>query len=239
MAREQSLNEPRFAGNPRDPLAAGTLDHRETQSHPDPAEGGADIAKKQRSMQRHKFQGFSGLWIGPPPTHAARRRSRSASQSSIPPAIATTGNITTLTRNQPKCASMPPEMNEPTAMVPKMQKSLNACTLLRSSGRCGSVTIVVAPTRVKFHPMPSSTSAVQKCVTVMPEKPTAADRNSSARPRATMRVTPKRRMSEPVKKLGAYIENTCHWMPSVASDTDSPQSTIASGAEVIIRFISA
>jgi hypothetical protein len=54
------LNEPRFAGNPRDPIAAGRI-MKETQSHPDPAESGAHIAKKQRSMQRRKFQGFSGL----------------------------------------------------------------------------------------------------------------------------------------------------------------------------------
>ena len=40
-------------------------------------------------------------------------------------------------------------------------------------------------------------------------------------------------------KLGAYIASTCHWMPSVAFATEWPQSNIASGAEVIIRFISA
>ena len=54
-----------------------------------------------------------------------------------------------------------------------------------------------------------------------------------------IRKTPKRTISIPVKKLGAYIASTCHWMPSAASPTEWPQSTMASGADVIIRFISA
>ena len=54
-----------------------------------------------------------------------------------------------------------------------------------------------------------------------------------------MRSTPKRTISAPVKKLGAYIASTCHWMPSVASVTEWPQPTMASGAEVITRFIMA
>jgi hypothetical protein len=31
-----------------------------------------------------------------------------------------------------------------------------------------------------------------------------------ARPKPVMRKTPKRAISEPVKKLGAYIASTCH-----------------------------
>ena len=54
-----------------------------------------------------------------------------------------------------------------------------------------------------------------------------------------MRSTPKRAISAPVKKLGAYIASTCHWMPSVASVTEWPQPTMASGAEVITMFIMA
>ncbi len=56
---------------------------------------------------------------------------------------------------------------------------------------------------------------------------------------AVMRITPKRAASEPVKKLGPYIAKTCHWMPRVASVTEWPQPTMASGAEVISRFITA
>src|ERR1043166_5234535 len=67
--------------------------------------------------------------------YAIRGRSRNASHASMTPAAATTGSITRLTRYQPKWASIAPETNEPIAMVPKMRKSLKACTLVRSSGR--------------------------------------------------------------------------------------------------------
>ena len=60
---------------------------------------------------------------------------------------------------------------------------------------------------------------------------------SRPRPSAVTRSTPKRAISVPVTKLGAYIASTCHWMPSVASVTEWPQPTMASGAEVIIMFI--
>ena len=50
-------------------------------------------------------------------------------------------------------------------MVPKIRKSLNAWTLLRSSGRWHWVTSVVAPMKAKFQPTPSSTSPIQKCAT--------------------------------------------------------------------------
>ena len=32
--------------------------------------------------------------------------------------------------------------------------------------------------------------------------------------------TPKRMISVPVKKLGAYMPITCHWRPSAASPTE-------------------
>ena len=52
-----------------------------------------------------------------------------------------------------------------------------------------------------------------------------------------MARSPSRAISAPVKKLGAYMPITCHWMPSAASPTEWLHITIASGAEVIIRFI--
>ena len=52
-----------------------------------------------------------------------------------------------------------------------------------------------------------------------------------------MRSTPKRAMSEPVMKLGAYMPSTCHCNPSVASVMEWLHMTMASGAEVITRFI--
>ena len=48
---------------------------------------------------------------------------------------------------------------------------------------------------------------------------------------------PKRAISAPMKKLGAYMPITCHWMPSAASPTEWLHITIASGAAVIIMFI--
>ena len=52
-----------------------------------------------------------------------------------------------------------------------------------------------------------------------------------------MRVGPKRAISVPVTRLGANMPRMCHWMPSVASVTEWLHITIASGADVIIRFI--
>src|SRR6476660_9871803 len=61
----------------------------------------------------------------------------------------------------------------------------------------------------KFQPRPRSTSAVQKCATEMPEIPTTAVAAINARPMPVMRSTPKRAISEPVTKLGAYIAAEC------------------------------
>ena len=52
-----------------------------------------------------------------------------------------------------------------------------------------------------------------------------------------MRGAPKRAISEPVKKLGPYIATMCHWMPKLESETVSPHIFMASGAEVITRFM--
>ena len=54
-----------------------------------------------------------------------------------------------------------------------------------------------------------------------------------------MTSLPKRAISAPVKKLGANMARTCHWMPSAALSSPRPQATIASGAAVITRLISA
>ncbi len=60
---------------------------------------------------------------------------------------------------------------------------------------------------------------------------------SSDRPSATIRGAPKRAISEPVKKLGPYIATICHWMPKLESLMLKPHIFIASGADVITRFI--
>ncbi len=55
----------------------------------------------------------------------------------------------------------------------------------------------------------------------------------------TITSLPKRAISAPVKKLGPNIASTCHWMPSAALSVPRPQATMASGAAVITRLISA
>src|SRR3989440_13102602 len=135
MAQRAVMNSPRFAGNPRGPLAdAGTPRQGRLEARPDGKWRGysqklAACATPQMPRYFKPLDEPDGLG------QAARARSCSVSQISIAPATATTGNITMLTKYQPKWASIEPEMKEPTAMLPKMRKSLNACTLLRSSGR--------------------------------------------------------------------------------------------------------
>ena len=68
-----------------------------------------------------------------------------------------------------------PEANEPIAIEPKIRKSLNDWTLVRSSGRWLRATIVVAPMNAKFQPIPSNVSEIQKCATVNPAIPTRAE----------------------------------------------------------------
>ena len=71
----------------------------------------------------------------------------------------------------------------------------------------------------------------------MPVRPMVAAVASSSRPVATTFGAPKRAIREPVKKLGPYIATICHWMPKLESLTLSPHIFIASGADVITRFI--
>ena len=158
-------------------------------------------------------------------------------QASSAAAISTTGNTTSFTVVQPKLANSMPEENEPTAMDPNTRKSLKACTLLRSVARWHAVTMVVAPMKAKFHPTPSSVSPIQKCQSESPEIPIAAATNRRPSPRPAMRSTPKRTMSAPVTKLGAYMPSTCHCRPSVASVIEWLHMTMASGAEVMTMFI--
>src|SRR5665647_1474285 len=167
---------------------------------------------------------------------ARRRRVNDAKASMISPS-STGGYTTILTADQPKFASNWPEENEPTAIMPNTRKSLKAWTLLRSCGRCVSSTSAEAPTKLKFQPIPSTISVAQKCNAVTPVNPMVAAAASSSRPTATTFGAPKRAISEPVEKLGPYIATICHWMPKLESLTESPHNFIASGAEVITRFI--
>src|SRR5262249_55120867 len=121
---------------------------------------------------------------------AGRNRCRSDSQTESAAAIAMAGKTTALTALHPKDARIWPDEKEPIAMAPKTRKSLNACTLLRSSGRWHCVTMVVAATNAKFHPMPRSTRADQKCGTVVPATPIVALTAISRSPPSITRCSP-------------------------------------------------
>ena len=92
----------------------------------------------------------------------------------------------------------------------------------------------------KFQPRPSRISAVQNCQSSMPDSATtrAADQEDQA---GRDDASPRRSAGSdaPVKKLGANIAMTCHEMPSVASSGEKPQPTMASGAPVMTKLISA
>ena len=85
----------------------------------------------------------------------------------------------------------------------------------------------------KFQPTPSSTREPQKCSSSSPISAIRAEAAIITSPSAVMRRLPKRAISRPVKKLGANMASTCHWMPSAASPTVWPQPTMAMGAAVI------
>ncbi|SQH18154.1 Uncharacterised protein [Bordetella parapertussis] len=89
----------------------------------------------------------------------------------------------------------------------------------------------------RFQPTPSRTSTAQKCGTLRPVSETPAAASISARPSAVTGSLPKRSISRPVTKLGAYMASTCHWMPRAAAATLWPQPTMASGAAVMTRLI--
>ena len=121
--------------------------------------------------------------------------------------------------------------------MPNTKKSLNDCTRVRSSGRWLSSTIAEAPTKPKFQPSPSRIRPSVKCGTVIPDRPTTAATLNNVNPAVTTRGAPNRVIRVPVKKLGPYIATTCHCSAVLDAVSGSPHSFIASGAEVMTRFI--
>ena len=73
--------------------------------------------------------------------------------------------------------------------------------------------------KAKFQPTPRIVSPIQKFHSAVSKSSMEAATTISASPIAIIRRTPKRAISEPVMKLGAYMPSTCHWMPSAASLT--------------------
>src|SRR5919107_3799539 len=147
-------------------------------------------------------------------------------------------NDTQRTVFQPYVVSRLPDEKEPTAIVPNTRKSLSDCTRVRSSGRWHSSTRAEAPTKPKFQPTPSRIRVIQKCATSIPVSPMAADAAVKASPAATTRGAPKRVISRPVKKPGAYIAMMCHCRPQLDDSCDRPHRRIAKGAAVMTKFMS-
>ena len=90
----------------------------------------------------------------------------------------------------------------------------------------------------KFQPTPSRVIATAKWPSDNPDRATATLPASSRSPAATTGAAPKRAISAPVKKLGANIATMCHWMAKFEAEIGNPQRRMASGAEVIRKFIS-
>lgn len=91
----------------------------------------------------------------------------------------------------------------------------------------------------KFQPTPSRISADRKCSHSRPATATATWPSSSTKPICMMRGAPQRVISVPVKKLGANMPTTCHWITGPTSLALSPQPSIASGVAVIAMIITA
>ena len=123
------------------------------------------------------------------------------------------------------------------ATVPKTMQSLTACTLKRSAGAWLSPNRLVAPTNMKFQPIPSATSAREKCANCRPARLASTQAAVSATPQRITRRAPKRAISRPVTKPGANIASEWSWMTVVLSPIPKPQSIISSGVEVITRFM--
>src|SRR3954469_13361222 len=127
MAQRADMKRPRFAENPATapyPQRARRTARRLEQP-PARQKVALPIAKKRRAMQRRILPVSQRLGALASP-QAGCARSRRTSQPNMTAAIATTGNITTLTRYQPKCASIEPDTKDDIAMLPKIRKSLNA-----------------------------------------------------------------------------------------------------------------
>ena len=64
--------------------------------------------------------------------------------------------------------------------------------------------------KAKFQPTPSSASPIQKFHSAMPEDDDGGRADHQRQAAAIIGRMPKRAISEPVMKLGAYMPMTCH-----------------------------
>lgn len=117
----------------------------------------------------------------------------------------------------------PPEANEATVTHPNTSRSFMPCTTPFSSGRVLAASMVVAPIKPKFQPIPSSTSAPKKFHNSTPIIATPPPAARITRPAATIFSVPNRVIRWPVKKDGANIASTCADTISAAFEVVNPQ----------------
>ncbi|OIQ66981.1 hypothetical protein GALL_514420 [mine drainage metagenome] len=91
----------------------------------------------------------------------------------------------------------------------------------------------------KFQPTPSRIKPERKCRNSLPVSAMATCPPSRAMPAAMIGSTPKRRIRLPVKKEGANMPRTCHWITVAEAPSGWPQICIASGVAVITMIITA
>jgi hypothetical protein len=90
---------------------------------------------------------------------------------------------------------------------------------------------------MKFQPTPSVISPTQKLAKSTPDSAVAIATACSTAPVAITLMTPNRLMMCQVKKLGRNMPTICHWITVAASLKTNPQKVIASGVEVISKFM--
>ncbi len=91
----------------------------------------------------------------------------------------------------------------------------------------------------KFQPSPSRISAVQKCHELDARQCNGRTGDQQDQPRRDDCLLAETRDQRAGEKLGPNIAMTCHEMPIAASSGEKPQPTMASGAPVITKLISA
>ena len=127
------------------------------------------------------------------PTQTGLSRSRHLSQTSMAPADEDGRENDVVDRRPAESFEQLAGGERADRHAAEDQEIVERLHLVALLGRWHCVTMVVAPMKAKFQPKPSSTSAVQKCATVMPDNADIAAASAiSASPSAVMRSTPKR-----------------------------------------------
>ena len=118
-------------------------------------------------------------------------------------------------------------------------KFVAAWVLARSAGVCASSRRLVEPVKAKFQPRPRIAIAAQKLITSEPASAITTLSVCRAMPMAITGIAPIRPMIEPVKNPGANMKKMCHSMTKAVEPNRWLAWSMASGVEVISRFITA